>query len=208
MASAYTQPTTSLAPLRMSYDEWQTWLGRNERNRGEWVDGEVVVFAMPKHLHQAIMFLLARLMAEFVEAADLGEIAADGTEMWLPERRTARLPDVFFVSAEHRDRLVDGPGDVVGMRLLGERRPVRAVGAVVVVPAVEVADALGAHVVHPNARRDERCRLRAGVYFEQPLDVGAGNRVQARLGDGPDDHVAGRVPGEGRAQRRQEEEQE
>ncbi|MBA2519567.1 MAG: Uma2 family endonuclease [Chloroflexia bacterium] len=116
MASAYTQPTTSLAPLRMSYDEWQTWLGRNERNRGEWVDGEVVVFAMPKHLHQAIMFLLARLMAEFVEAADLGEIAADGTEMWLPERRTARLPDVFFVSAEHRDRLTDerlnGPADL------------------------------------------------------------------------------------------------
>lgn len=116
MARAYTQSATDLAPLRMTYDEWQAWLGRDERNRGEWVDGEVVVFAMPKHLHQAIMFLLARLMAAFVESADLGEVAADGTEMWLAGRRTARLPDVFFVSAEHSDRLTDdrlnGPADL------------------------------------------------------------------------------------------------
>lgn len=107
MARAYTQPATDQSPLRMSYDAWQAWPGRDERNRGEWVDGEVVVFAMPKHLHQTIMFLLARLTAEFVEATGLGEVALNGTEMWLPSRRTARLPDIFFVSAEHSGRLTD-----------------------------------------------------------------------------------------------------
>lgn len=117
MARTYPQPTTGIAPLRMSYDEWQTWLGAGEVHRGEWIDGEVGVFTMPKHLHQAVLLWLARLLAEYVDRLSLGEVGFDGTEMWLESRRTARLPDLFFVTTAHLNRLgpdrLDGPADLV-----------------------------------------------------------------------------------------------
>lgn len=116
MARTYPQPTAGLAPLRMSYEAWQSWLGVDEVHRGEWIDGEVIVFAMPKHLHQAALLWLARLLAEFVDRRNLGEVGFDGTEMWLPSRRTARLPDLFFVRTANLDRLgpdrLEGPADL------------------------------------------------------------------------------------------------
>ena len=116
MARAYPSESTGLAPLRMSYDEWQAWLGADEVHRGEWVNGEVVNFAMPKHLHQAVLLWLARLLAEYVDRLNLGEVGFDGTEMWLQSRQTARLPDLFFVATANLDRLgpnrLDGPADL------------------------------------------------------------------------------------------------
>ncbi len=117
MIRSSTPPTTSPAPLRMSYDEWHAWHGADEANRGEWVKGEVVAFAMPKYLHQAVLLWLARLFAEYVDRMNLGEVGFDGTEMWLPARQTARLPDLFFVTTANLDRLtsdrLDGPADLV-----------------------------------------------------------------------------------------------
>lgn len=117
MARPFTHPATDLTPLRMSYDEWQSWLGVDERNRGEWADGEVVVFAMPKYLHQEILLWLARLLAEYVERRGLGQVGVDGAEMWLRSRNTARLPDLFFVATANLGQLsadrLDGPADLV-----------------------------------------------------------------------------------------------
>jgi Uma2 family endonuclease len=101
----------------MTYEEWQDWLGTDETHRGEWVNGEVVDVAMPKYVHQAILLWLARLLAEYTDRMDLGQVGFDGTEMWLPGRRTARLPDLFFVATANLGRLtadrLNGPADLV-----------------------------------------------------------------------------------------------
>ncbi|MDQ3693025.1 MAG: Uma2 family endonuclease [Chloroflexota bacterium] len=117
MARDVTQPASEQAPLRMSYAEWQSWLGTAEMHRGEWVDGEVVAFAMPTYLHQAILLWLARLLAEYVERRELGQVGVDGAEMWLRSRNTARLPDLFFVAIANLGQLNaerrEGPADLV-----------------------------------------------------------------------------------------------
>jgi len=117
MARTFAQPATEQAPLRMSYAEWQSWLGTEEMHRGEWVDGEVVVFALPKYLHQAILLWLARLLAEYVDRRELGQVGVYGAEMWLRSRNTARLPDLFFVATANLGQLnadrLEGPADLV-----------------------------------------------------------------------------------------------
>jgi Uma2 family endonuclease len=101
----------------MTYEEWQDWLGADETHRGEWVKGEVVDVAMPKYVHQAILLWVARLLSEYADRMDLGQVGFDGTEMWLPARQTARLPDLFFVATANLDRLsadrLTGPADLV-----------------------------------------------------------------------------------------------
>lgn len=117
MARAYTQPTTGLTPLRMSYDEWQAWYGKEEHHRGEWVRGEVIPFMTAPINHQRISGFLFGLMMFYAARENLGEVFLDGTELWLPESQAARLPDICFISNEHRDRLtarrLDGYADLV-----------------------------------------------------------------------------------------------
>jgi len=104
MASAYTQPTTSLAPLRMSYDEWQEWYGKEERNRGEWVRGEVIPFMPPLLSHGDIVNFLNRLIGNYSDVYGLGRVYVEAAELWLPDSDAARVPDVCFISHEHTDR--------------------------------------------------------------------------------------------------------
>ncbi len=103
--------------LRMSYDEWHAWFDPEAGHYGEWVDGEVIPFEMPKLIHQALLVLLVRLLADHVEDHDLGQVLVEPMEMWLPHRPAARLPDIFFVAKAHRDRLtenrLEGPADLV-----------------------------------------------------------------------------------------------
>lgn len=101
--------------LRMTYEEWRDWYD-GEGRRGEWVNGEVIVFAMPKVIHQRVLFFFATLLASHVRRFKLGEVFIAGTEMWLSEPPAARLPDIFFLAQDHRDRLnadrLDGPADL------------------------------------------------------------------------------------------------
>jgi Uma2 family endonuclease len=68
-------------------------------------------------LHQALALFLARLVAAFVEAHDLGQVWIPPTLMRLSSRPSGREPDLLFVASEHLDRLrgtyIDGPADLV-----------------------------------------------------------------------------------------------
>ena len=107
-------------PLRMGYEEWLAWANdevRSEGLRSEWVDGEVIVFDMPKVIHQRILFFVATLMSMHARRFNLGEVFVAGTEMWLASRPSARQPDIMFVAAAHLDRVtadrLDGPADLI-----------------------------------------------------------------------------------------------
>jgi Uma2 family endonuclease len=117
MVRAHPKPVAQTGPVRMSYDEWREWYGADEGRRGEWVDGEVVPFMPPLAVHALIIGFLARLIGNYSDLHDLGEVVTDQLELWLPESQAARLPDICFLSREHADRLtthrLEGYADLV-----------------------------------------------------------------------------------------------
>lgn len=100
----------------MSYDEYLAWYDREKGNRGEWVDGEVIVFMPPKVVHQLVLGFVFRVLAEYVDRHDLGQVFVAETEMLLREQRASRQPDIMFVARENLSRVtkerIDGPVDL------------------------------------------------------------------------------------------------
>src|SRR5215204_682986 len=101
--------------LTMTYDEYLAWA--DEDTHAEWVDGEVIVFMPPVIRHQRLVVFLTTLLELYSRMRDLGEVLVAPTEMRLAMVRSAREPDILFVSHEHRDRVaerrIDGPADLV-----------------------------------------------------------------------------------------------
>jgi Uma2 family endonuclease len=101
----------------MSYDEWQGWFESDERNRGEWVKGEVIQFMPPLVSHAEVVDLLHFLIGLFVRRQRLGRVFSGSIELWLPISQVARLLDIVFVSNKHADRLtshrLEGYADLV-----------------------------------------------------------------------------------------------
>ncbi len=97
----------------MTYQEWLLW-PESQTRRSEWVDGAAIVFMPPKLPHALMTTFLARLIADFSDRHDLGQVIASPAEMRLPA--SAREPDIFFVKTENLwrmtpERLV-GPADL------------------------------------------------------------------------------------------------
>jgi Uma2 family endonuclease len=117
MARAYIQPHTDPPPLRMTYDEWQGWFDSDERNRGEWVKGEVIQFMPPLISHAMIVNFLNRLIGNYSDLYGLGNVFGEETELWLPLSQAARLPDVCYIAHQHRERIsthrLEGYADLV-----------------------------------------------------------------------------------------------
>lgn len=117
MARVFVQPQADPALLRMSYDEWQSWYGSDDRRRGEWVGGEVVPFMPPLVSHAEIVDLLHDLIGLFVRRQRLGRGFSESIELWLPISQVARLPDIVFILNQHADRLtshrLEGYADLV-----------------------------------------------------------------------------------------------
>jgi Uma2 family endonuclease len=101
--------------LHMTYEEYLDWWG--EGTRGEWVDGEVIVFMSPRITHQRHVLFLSTLLATYVRRLNLGEVIVAPFEMLIRSGRSARQPDLLFVARHHRDRLSEerltGPADLV-----------------------------------------------------------------------------------------------
>lgn len=116
MARAITEAVPILGQrLHMSSEEWHAWW--DAEHRGEWVDGEVMVWATLTIAHQRTLLFLTRLLATFNNRHEFGEVFISGTEMWLAERRTARMPDALSIARANRGRLdadrLNGPADLV-----------------------------------------------------------------------------------------------
>ncbi len=114
--------TTEMEPIappgRLTEDEFVAWCQRFEKIRAEWVDGEVVIMSPVNAVHMRIGEFLLRLLADYVEARDLGE--AHGGEFTHRFRAGTRLlrrvPDLWFLSKERLHLLqptyLDGPPDL------------------------------------------------------------------------------------------------
>lgn len=70
----------------------------------EWVDGEVIVHMPPKSEHQSIVEFLYILIALFVNLFNLGKTRIAPFEMRAIPGKSAREPDLLFVSNENISR--------------------------------------------------------------------------------------------------------
>ncbi|MFL5383978.1 MAG: Uma2 family endonuclease [Longimicrobiaceae bacterium] len=108
--------TETLAPAvsteRISFEDF---LRAYDGMHAEWVDGSVVPMSPVSDRHQDIVDFLAALLRHLVEATDAGIIRTSQIAMHL--ERSARVPDILFLSAEHLDRrketFVEGAADLV-----------------------------------------------------------------------------------------------
>ncbi len=99
--------------LPMTYEQWLDWAG--ESTQSEWVDGEAIVFMPPKTVHALVAAFLVNLIGTYADLFEYGIVIPAPFEMRLA--RSAREPDVLFVTRAHLDRLTPerllGPADLV-----------------------------------------------------------------------------------------------
>lgn len=98
-------PTTARPPLRMSYEEYKQT--EFEGGLTEWVDGEVIFHMPPKDVHQNVVEFLDRLLGLFVQLFNLGKVRVAPFSVRVLPDGPAREPDLFFLAAEHLDRLTE-----------------------------------------------------------------------------------------------------
>jgi len=88
----------------------------DEYTRVEWVDGEAEFMSPVALIHLRIGQFVLFLIDRYLENNPIGEVLGDGFQMKIGPK-SGRVPDVFFVSNEHTDRLkptyLDGPADLV-----------------------------------------------------------------------------------------------
>lgn len=118
MSSAGTSQLTTdeaSAPARVSFEDFLRW--RHEGTLAEWIDGEAIIITPVSLEHARLREFLARLLGDYAEAHQLGEVLGGPFVMRLPTRPSGREPDLFFVATAHRDRLretyLDSPTDLV-----------------------------------------------------------------------------------------------
>jgi len=108
------RPTSTDTPPKISYEEF---LERYGGVRAEWVDGEVQLMRPVSNAHQRIGNFLFRVISDFVEAHDLGEVFQLEFQMKLVKEKRGREPDLFFVPkaklAQLESGYFDGPADLV-----------------------------------------------------------------------------------------------
>lgn len=102
----------ALIPDRISFEEFLT---SYDGVRAEWVDGTVVEMSPASDPHQDILELLAAALRTYVERTAAGITRSQQLGMRIGNR--LRVPDLLFLSAEHRHRRtathIDGPADFV-----------------------------------------------------------------------------------------------
>ncbi len=101
--------TYEVAELFPRQGEWteEDYLSLPETNRlVELSEGKLVVLPMPTNTHQRVVGKLFRVMSDFVEKNELGEVAIAPlrVRLWAGKFRE---PDIMFMSKEHADRIVE-----------------------------------------------------------------------------------------------------
>jgi Uma2 family endonuclease len=98
----------------LSWDEFLAW---SPEGKTEWVDGEGIAYVSTSARHAKMVLFWTKLLSNFVDVFNLGEVFIDEFLMRLPSRRSGREPDVLVVLTEHQDRVwerwLEGPADFV-----------------------------------------------------------------------------------------------
>jgi Uma2 family endonuclease len=104
------------APPLISWEEFHDWALTIE-GRAEWVDGEIIDVVGDNVRHYFLVHFLASLLARHVGLNRLGLIFIETMLLKLSSRPSGRMPDLFFLSRDHRDQVkatfVEGPADIV-----------------------------------------------------------------------------------------------
>lgn len=107
--------TPAAAPPRMTYEAFLDWAG--EDVHAEWVKGEVQIIMTVSALHQRLVIFLIRLLQEFVERKNLGEVFSRPMQIKLAASGSGREPDVFYVAqprlGQVREKYFEGAPDLV-----------------------------------------------------------------------------------------------
>ena len=100
--------------VAMSYAQFVEEIDENQH--AEWVAGEAILFMPPSRKHQNTSVFLTKLLGNFIDYAQLGELLAAPFEMKVSPNASSREPDLLFVAQENLDRLshkkLDGPADL------------------------------------------------------------------------------------------------
>jgi Uma2 family endonuclease len=104
----YGEPVWDIARLYPTQGNWteREYLDLNTNERVEFSYGYIEFLPMPTTLHEYIVRFLFRALDAFVSAGALGEVFFAGVKVRLSKRKL-RMPDVAFMSAEHRDWITD-----------------------------------------------------------------------------------------------------
>jgi Uma2 family endonuclease len=118
MAIEMQQPQTSVAPVRMSFEDFLKTYESVEGVQAEWVAGEVDLYPLGNNdRHQTLVALFYNLFLTFLRRRGLGTAKLAGYRMFLGPDKSAREPDVLVIFSEHIDRIketyLDGQADIV-----------------------------------------------------------------------------------------------
>jgi Uma2 family endonuclease len=80
----------------MTEEEFVAWC--DEDVKAEWVDGEVILMSPSSSRHVRIVTWLSRVVGDFVEEHDLGEVFGGELMVRFAALRRRRVPDVMFVA--------------------------------------------------------------------------------------------------------------
>ncbi|NJN98806.1 MAG: Uma2 family endonuclease [Anaerolineales bacterium] len=87
-----------------------------EDEKAELIDGVIIVAPPPLDAHERLQLFLLRLLGDFVELFDLGEVRGSRTAVVLADDQTYQ-PDILFIARERlniiEERGIFGPPDLV-----------------------------------------------------------------------------------------------
>ncbi len=101
---------------RMTEEEFVAWC--NEKTKAEWVDGEIIIMSPVNDSHWRLNIWLTRLLGEFVEHYELGELCGPQTQIRLTWPKQRREPDLLFIAKErksiiHRNHIEGAPDLII-----------------------------------------------------------------------------------------------
>ena len=170
--TARSRKSTEIVDLFPRQGHWTEadYLALPETNRIiELSEGRVVIPDMPKTSHQRTVIKLLRLMSDYVEAQNLGEVCVTPLRVRLWPGKF-REPDIIFMHRDHADRIEEdywGVPDLV-VEVISPRTP-KSSGTEHVDRGEKFVEYAQAGVqeywlIHPTACTIEVYVLRDGVY--------------------------------------------
>jgi Uma2 family endonuclease len=92
-------PAREPPPGPISYEAFLEWA--DDQTHAEWVDGQVILLHVTvAERHARVVLFLNWLFAQVSQFGRLGRALGEPFQMWLPEQRRGRAPDLFFVLPE------------------------------------------------------------------------------------------------------------
>jgi Uma2 family endonuclease len=107
--------------IPMTFDEFLDWAP--DDGQAEWVEGWGIAYMSNSSRHERVLEFLRSLIAAYLMITDRGELFSANMIMRLRSRPSGRMPDLFVVLTEHRDRVqrqwFEGAADF-GLEVLSE----------------------------------------------------------------------------------------